>query len=221
MAIIVLLSAVTNLTTAYAFLQAELLTFLFFAIMSYSTQIIIWTERYIGIFYPYFYQRWIVKKSVVKALVVLLVLSTTIYLIAYFTARLGGVLDFFIHTFPLTVAWCAYVQMKTYLLVRRIRCETRSLATSQQQRSAEAHTFATSKATKVGVSIFFTMICCYTPYLAQYFVYLFDLVKSEKVIPHCTWSAFLIAFNSICNFIIYSNRMGEIRGAIRRLVWRR
>ena len=129
-AIIVLLSAVTNLTTAYAFLQAELLTFLFFAIMSYSTQIIIWTERYIGIFYPYFYQRWIVKKSVVKALVVLWVLSIAIYLIACFTASLRGVLDFIIHTFPLSVAWCAYVQVKTYLLVRRIRCETRSLATS-------------------------------------------------------------------------------------------
>ena len=204
MAIIVLLSVVTNLTTAYAFLQAELLTSLFFAIMSYNTQIIIWTERYIGIFYPYFYQRRIVKKSVVKALVVLWVLSITIYLIACFTASLRGVLDIIIHTFPLSVAWCAYVQVKTYLLVRRIRCETRSLATPQQQRRTEAHTFATSKATKVGVSIFFAMICCYTPYLAQYFVYRYNLVNREKVIPHCTWSAFLIAFNPICNFMIYS-----------------
>ena len=187
------------------------------ATVTYFMQIVIWTERYIGIFYPYFYRKWIVKKFTVKFLTATWILLLAIFLMSIFCGRADSIVDFAMYSFPVFVVWCVYVQLKTFLLVRRMRKEVISLSTPYQERRAEIHVFATSRATKVGLSIFFAFIICYTPYLVTFFLYRYKLDSQIKLVSHCSWTSFLVLFNSLCNVVIYSVRMKKIREAIFRL----
>ena len=190
---------------------ANFLTF-YFVTASYLTQITIWTERYIGIFHPYFYRKWIVKRIIIQSMVILWVLLLLTNLMILFTVNLVHVAFFATHSFPVAIMWCIYVQLKICMVVRRIRCEISPL--SCHQRRNDMRTFATSRATKVGFSIFFATLICYAPYSILYVLYYHNLISRAKVILHCSWMTFMVLLNSLCNVVIYSIRMKEIRRAV-------
>ena len=217
MFVVRVLLRVRDFKSAYKVFLAQINVTFYLATVSYYTQIIIWTERYFGIFHPYLYRKWIVKGLLGKtltALWVILLVSNTVVGLFFNDKR-----DIFtIYSFPIAVIWCIYVQLKILCPVKRIRHEIASLSRLNQEKNHETHSLATSKATKIGLSIFAAMVICYTPYAVIYFLEYYKLANDVRLRWHCPWISFLVLFNSLCNFVIYSIRMREIRNSIITLV---
>ena len=215
--VIAVLSARKDINSANILVVVEVYITLYFVTVTYFTHTVVWMERYIGIFHPFFYRKWIVKTFVVKFLTGLWVLITLVTWIMLLTYNLNEMISVTLYTFPLAITWCIYVQLRTIILVRRIRAEIASLPVPHQEiteRSTETHVFAASKATKVGISIFLHFIVCYTPYLVIEFLAHYNLVSYGKLVSHGLWAVFLVFFNSFCNVVIYSIRIKEIREAV-------
>ena len=83
--------------------------------MSYVTQIVLWTERYIGIFQLYFYRKWCTKCFFAKFLVVLWIFFLIIHSATYFITSWDVLTYFALASFPIALSWCFYVQVKTFL----------------------------------------------------------------------------------------------------------
>ena len=118
------------------------------------------------------------------------------------------------HSFLVAIIWCVHVQLKIHRVVKRIQLEISSLCASSHQRRNNIRAFATPKVTKVGISTFSAMVICYVPYCIIYILYYYHLISRAKVIMHCVWVTIIVLLNSLCNVVIYSIRMKEIRRAI-------
>ena len=184
--------------------------------MSYFTQIVLWTERYTGIFQPYFYRKWCTKRLVAKFLLVLWIFFLMLHSATYFSTDWNVLTYFALTSFPIAFSWRFYVQLKTFCLVKQIRREIRAVAVLHSRTSGtiEGHRSAISGATKVGMSIFIAMLMCYVPNFLLYFLERLKVISHITVLAHCSWTNVLLMFNSLVNVLIYCIRLRGLRAII-------
>ena len=184
--------------------------------ISYVTQIVLWTERYIGIFQPYFYRKWCTKCFFAKFLVVLWIFFLIIHSATYFITSWDVLTYFALASFPIALSWCFYVQLKTFCLVKQIRREIRAVAALHSRTSGiiGGHRSAISGATKVGMSISIAMLLCYAPNFFLYFLERLKFISHITVLTHCSWTNVLLMFNSLLNVLIYCIRLRGLRAII-------
>ena len=186
-----------------------------FGLTSYNTIALQTVERYLAVFFPYWYHEKLTTKVIVIANVSTWLLSlsiVTLWLITKDNQIFNGILG------PLSaVAFCVTVvsYVRIFREVRKIekQIKEQQVGCSAEQRKIKSE----SKVAKATAIILLAVVVCYSPLLIFEFVIAFVNIKSSAASVSLYWWWFLAIGNSSINPYIACRQLSALRRSVKNM----
>ena len=186
----------------------------FFVTVSFFTMLTIHTDRYIGVFYPFQYEK--IERScsfIWKIIFVTWIASACFVSVNFFTPH------FILHTvlaaiiIPVSFTWCIYVQLNMISQVRKVTrhlCQTTPQLDGYHRRQKCNSVRLRSRTNKMVGLILGAFVICYTPNIIISILRYLD-GKSHKLLTAMVWSETLVFFNSVLNPFLFCLQRKDIQ----------
>ena len=195
----------------------------FFILLSFLNITMVSADRYIAIFYPFWYHANATCKTHIKAAATVLAISIVIFIpvgiIA--TIHIPTATYIYITLIGLSLIVTCYCNIKIFCLIRKkgrlvntVPNETNE-ETNKQYAARVAHVKSNAVVIAIITALF---VICYMPFTIYFLVrYLGISLNREQTVLISYWTIFFMLMNSVMNPIVYYIRMRSIRKAIKEL----
>ena len=196
----------------------------FFILLSFLNITMVSADRYIAIFYPFWYHANATCKTHIKAAATVLAISIVIFIpvgiIA--TIHISTASYIYIALTSLSLIATCYCNIKIFYLIRKRGRLVNAVPneTNEEQNRQYVARVAHHKNNAVVIAIITALfVICYMPFTIYFLVrYLGISLNRDQTALTTYWTIFFMLMNSVMNPVVYYIRMRSIRKAIKELL---
>ena len=189
----------------------------FFVAISFFALIAVHVERYLGLYYPFYYKTIKTDTGLIKRIILAMWIFTVIFVsLCFLTPHLIMYACLAALLAPAAFIWSCYVQVKIAVQVRRIAnrnrrsvslTQTDDLKRIQLERRYDR---VESRANRVAGLILMAYTVCYIPNLITYVLSYFDRT-SHTLLAVTVWTETFVFLNSIFNPLLFCLQKKDVR----------